>query len=152
MKNAPFLLSSALALLAVILSFWSFGSSQTNSSLQSAFLQKQTEFQELNNSVTLQNQEYQRQAEIINTGANLGQKVITPILVEMGFLAAKNDNKQFRTMLNEAKFGDAIPDAAKLKEMEKAIDEAKAKQGGVTAPATPAPKTPAAPAAPAPIN
>ncbi len=144
MKNAPFLLSSALALLAVFLSFVSFGASQKNNSLQSEFLKKQTEFQELSNAVTLQNQEYQRQAEIINTGANLGQKVISPILVEMGYVAAKKNNAKFREFLNEFKFEKAIPSKEDLEKMDKAIQENKARQGGA-APA-PAPKAPAAPA------
>jgi hypothetical protein len=146
MKNAPFLLSSALALLAVVLSFVSFGASQTNNSLQSEFLKKQTEFQELNNAVTLQNQEYQRQAEIINTGANLGQKVFSPILVEMGYIAAQKNNAKFRDLLNEFKFEKAIPDKDALDKMNKAIQEAKAKQGGAAAPAlTPKASAPAAP-------
>ena len=140
MKNAPFLLSSALALLAVVLSFWSFIASQTNNTLQSKFLADQIEFQELN-------QEYQRQAETINTGANLGQKVISPILVEMGYIAAKKNNQKFREMLNDYKFEKAIPDKDALEKMDKAIQEAKAKQGGA-APA-PAPKA-SAPVAPQP--
>jgi|GEM_PF-1198476 ASC-1-like (ASCH) protein len=149
MKNAPFLLSSALALLAVVLSFVSFGASQTNNSLQSDFLKKQTEFQDLNNKVTLQNQEYQRQAEIINTGANLGQKVISPILVEMGYVAAKKNNTKFRDMLKESDFEKAIPDKDALEKMDKLIQENKAKQGGAATPVAPAPKT-SAPVAPQP--
>ncbi|MCX6980110.1 MAG: hypothetical protein NTV08_05065 [Verrucomicrobia bacterium] len=149
MKNAPFLLSSALALLAVVLSFVSFGASQTNNSLQSDFLKKQTEFQDLNNKVTLQNQEYQRQAEIINTGANLGQKVISPILVEMGYVAAKKNNTKFRDMLKESDFEKAIPDKDALEKMDKLIQENKAKQGGAATPVSPAPKT-AAPVVPQP--
>ena len=149
MKNAPFLLSSALALLAVVLSFVSFGASQTNNSLQSDFLKKQTEFQDLNNKVTLQNQEYQRQAEIINPGANLGQKVISPILVEMGYVAAKKNNTKFRDMLKESDFEKAIPDKDALEKMDKLIQENKAKQGGAATPVAPAPKT-SAPVAPQP--
>ena len=157
MKNAPFLLSSALALLAVVLSFVSFGALQTNNSLQSDFLKKQTEFQvnkqtefqDLNNKVTLQNQEYQRQAEIINTGANLGQKVISPILVEMGYVAAKKNNTKFRDMLKESDFEKAIPDKDALEKMDKLIQENKAKQGGAATPVAPAPKT-SAPVAPQP--
>jgi hypothetical protein len=149
MKNAPFLLSSALALLAVVLSFVSFGASQTNNSLQSDFLKKQTEFQDLNNKVTLQNQEYQRQAEIINTGANLGQKVISPILVEMGYIAAKKNNSKFRDMLKDSDFEKAIPDKDALEKMDKLIQENKAKQGGAATPVAPAPKT-SAPVAPQP--
>ena len=157
MKNAPFLLSSALALLAVVLSFVSFGALQTNNSLQSDLLKKQTEFQvnkqtefqDLNNKVTLQNQEYQRQAEIINTGANLGQKVISPILVEMGYVAAKKNNTKFRDMLKESDFEKAIPDKDALEKMDKLIQENKAKQGGAATPVAPAPKT-SAPVAPQP--
>ena len=143
MKNAPFLLSSALALLAVVLSFWSFIASQTNNTLQSKFLADQIEFQQLKDNY----QEYQRQAETINTGANLGQKVISPILVEMGYIAAKKNNQKFREMLNDYKFEKAIPDKDALEKMDKAIQEAKAKQGGA-APA-PAPKA-SAPVAPQP--
>ena len=138
MKNAPFLLSSLLALLAVVLSFVSFGASQTNNGLQSEFLKKQTEFQDLQQLVTLQNQEYQRQGEIINTGANLGQKVMQPILVEMGYVAAKKKNKKFAEVLNEQKFEKAIPSDDDLKKMDKAIQDSKAKAGG-TAPASSAP-------------
>lgn len=148
MKNAPFLLSSALALLAAILSFVSFGASQKNNSLQSEFLKKQTEFQELSNTVTLQNQEYQRQAEVINTGANLGQKVISPIIIEMGYVAAKKKNEKFREILNDAKFEKAIPSKDELEKMDKAIQERKAAQGGAATPAAATPKAPAAPAVP----
>ena len=136
-------------MLAVVLSFWSFIASQTNNSLQSDFLKKQTEFQDLNNKVTLQNQEYQRQAEIINTGANLGQKVISPILVEMGYVAAKKNNTKFRDMLKESDFEKAIPDKDALEKMDKLIQENKAKQGGAATPVAPAPKT-SAPVAPQP--
>ncbi len=151
MKNAPFLLSSALALLAVVLSFVSFDASQTNNRLQSELLTKQTKFQGLNNEVNLLNQEYQRQAEIINTGANLGQKVISPILVEMGYVTTKNKNAKFREILNETEFQKAIPDDKTFEEMTKAIDAAKAKQGGAAAPA-PTTQKPAPTPAPAPAT
>ena len=147
MKNAPFLLSSSLGLLAVILSFWSFGASQTNNSLQSELLKKQTEFQSLNNTVTLQNQEYQRQAEIINSGNNLGEKVMAPILGRMGYVAAKNNNQKFRDMLNKLNFGDVIPTAEKLKEIDAEIKKNEALQKGAGAgSAAPAPGTPKTPA------
>ena len=141
MKNAPFLLSSALALLAVVLSFWSFIASQTNNTLQSKFLADQIEFQQLKDNY----QEYQRQAETINTGANLGQKVISPILVEMGYIAAKKNNQKFREMLNDYKFEKAIPDKDAIEKMDKAIQEAKAKQGGAAPAPAPKASTPVAP-------
>jgi hypothetical protein len=145
MKNAPFLLSSALALLAVVLSFVSFGASQTNNTLERKFLDDQIEFQELKDNFALQNQEYQRQAETINTGANLGQKLISPILVEMGYIAAKKNNQKFREMLNDYKFEKAIPDKDAIEKMDKAIQEAKAKQGGAAPAPAPKASTPVAP-------
>jgi len=144
MKNAPFLLSSTLALIAVILSFWSFGGSQTNNTLQSKFLADQIEFQELKDNFTLQNQESQRQAEIINTGNNLGEKMMGPILGRMGYVAAKNNNQKFRDMLNDLNFGEVIPSAEKLKEIDAEIKKNEALQKGAgAAPTSPTPKTPA---------
>jgi len=130
MKNAPFLLSSALALLAVVLSFVSFGASQTNNSLQSDFLKKQTEFQDLNNAVQLQSQEYQRQGEFINNGNNQAKNIMQPLLVEMGYRAAKNKNEKLKTALRDTKFQDVIFDADKVKEMDKALEQNKVKQSG----------------------
>ena len=143
MKNAPFLLSSVLALVAVILSVVSFTSAQSNNSMQTAFIEKQNVFQELQQDVTLKNQEYQRQAEVINTGANLAQKVVQPILVEMGYLAAKHKNEKLLGALKDQKFQDAIPNDEKLKEMDKLIEQSKVKPGAT------APAPAAAPAAPA---
>ena len=73
--------------------------------------------------------------------------MISPILVEMGYIAAKKNNQKFREMLNDYKFEKAIPDKDAIEKMDKAIQEAKAKQGGA-APA-PAPKA-SAPVAPQP--
>ena len=150
MKIVPFLLSSVLALVAVILSVVSFTSAQTNNSMQTEFLRKQTKLQDLTQKVTLQNQDYQRQAETINTGANLAQKIMQPILVEMGYLTAKNKNEKLKAALTDQKFEKVIPNDEDLKKMEEQIKQNKAKQG-VTSPApgsAPAAPSPAAPAAP----
>ena len=147
MKNAPFLLSSLLALTAVILSLVSFGSGQSNNSLQSDLLRKQTEFQDLQSEVTMKNQDSQRQGEIINSWNNLAKNIAQPILVEMGFRAAKNKNDKLKNAMRDLKWGDAIPTEEKLKEMEKEIEKNnKAKQGGAAPAPAPAPSTSAVPA------
>ena len=112
-----------------------------SNALQMELIKKQTEIQDLTQAVTLQNQEYQRQGEIINTGANIGQKVIQPILVEMGYVAAKKKNKKFEEMLIEEKFERAIPSKAELDKIDTLIEQNQAKQGAArpapgSAPAT----------------
>ncbi len=150
MKTAPFLLSSLLALVAVILSIVSFGAAQTNNSLQAELLKKQSEIQDLTQVVTLQNQEYQRQAEIINTGAQVAQKLGPQILRDMGYFVAKNKNEKLRDAMKKQKLEGFIPNAEQLKEMDRQLDELRTKQGSTSpAPAPkPAPK-PADPEAPA---
>ena len=141
MKNAPFLLSTLLALLAVILSVVSFGAAQTNNGLQAELLKKQSEIQDLTQVVTLQNQDYQRMTQTIETGAQVAQKLGPPILRDMGYFAAKK-NEKLKEILIKYNFKDFIPNAEQLKEMDKQIDKIKAQQGG----ASPAPAPAAAPA------
>jgi len=143
MKNAPFLISSGLGLVAVILSIVSLSAAQTNNGLQSELLKKQSELQDLTQVVTLQNQDYQRMSQTIETGAQVAQKLGPPILRDMGYFAAKK-NKDLLAVMKKYKFDDFIPTAEQLKEMDKQIDKIKAQQGAGAAPA-PA----SAPAAPA---
>lgn len=149
MKNAPFLLSSLLALVAVILSVVSFGAAQTNNSLQAELLKKQSEIQDLTQVVTLQNQEYQRQEQVIQTGAQVAQKLGPQILRDMGYFVAQNKNEKLKAAMMKQNLGEFIPNPEQLKEMNRQLDEMRAKQGA-TSPA-PAPKPAAAPdSAPAP--
>jgi hypothetical protein len=149
MKNAPFLLSSLLALVAVILSIVSFGAAQTNNTLQAELLKKQSEIQDLTQVVTLQNQEYQRQEQIIQTGAQVAQKLGPQILRDMGYFVAKNKNEKLKAAMMKQSLGDFIPNADQLKEMDRQLDELRAKQG--SSGSAPAPKPASAPApAPAP--
>lgn len=129
MKNAPFLISSALALLAVTGSAVSFSSSQTSNELQAIFHKKQTEFQALQQAVTLQNQEAQRQNEGINYWNNMSEKIAKPILGEMAYVTAKNKNEKLKALLKEQKFDDLIPNAEMLKVIDKKIEDSKAKSG-----------------------
>lgn len=144
MKTAPFLLSTVLALVAVILSFVSYGAAQTNNSLQAELLKKQSEIQDLTQVVTLQNQEYQRMSQTIETGAQVAQKLGPPILRDMGYFAAKK-NKDLLGIMKKYKFEEFVPNAEQLKEMDKQIDKIKAQQG--TSGSAPAPAPAPAPAA-----
>ena len=147
MKNAPFLLSSLLALVAVILSVVSFSTAQTNNALQDDMRRKQSEIQDLTQTVTLQNQDLQRMNEIINTGATVAQKAGPPILRDMGYFAAKGDKEMIRIM-KKYKREDFFMKPEDVKAMDKQIAEIQAKEGGTKpAPAlapsgTPAPRTP----------
>ena len=150
MKNAPFLLSSVLALVAVILSVVNFSAAQTNNALQAELLKKQSEIQDLTQSVTLQNQDYQRMSQTIETGAQVAQKLGPPILRDMGYFAAKG-NEKMKDILKRYKFETFILTPDQVKEIDKQIGEAKAKQGATSPAPAPAPTSPApaAPAAPA---
>jgi hypothetical protein len=147
--NAPFFISTGLSVLCVLLSFLSFGKSQTNNGLQADLLKKQTEIQDLTQYVALQNQDFNRQTEIINTGASVAQKLGPPILRDMGYFAAKNKNEKIRALLVKQKLESFIPNPDQLKEMDKQLDEVRAKQGQPAKDSAPAPKPPATPAAPA---
>ena len=146
MKNAPFLLSSVLALLAVIFSFVSFGVSQTNNGLQAELLKKQSVIQDLSQTVTLQNQDYQRQTEIINAGTQVAQKVGPQILRDMGYFVAQNQNEKLKAAMLKQKLEDFIPNAEQLKQMNKQLDELRKKSGEPNTGANPAPSAPAVPA------
>lgn len=137
--NTPFLLSTGLSLICVLLSFLSFGKAQTNNGLQADLLKKQTEIQDLTQVVTLQNQDFQRQTEIINTGASVAQKLGPPILRDMGYFAAKNKNEKMKALLAKQKLENFIPNDEQLKQMDKQLDEIRAKQGQPTKEAAPAP-------------
>jgi hypothetical protein len=145
MKFAPFLTSSALAAIAVILSLFAFIGGQTNNSMQSELLKKQTSIQELNNSVTLLNQEFNRQTEIINTGGQVAQKLGPPILRDMGYLAAKNKNEKLKTLLVRQKLEAFLPTDEQLKAIDKQIEENRGKGAGGSGPASGPKLTPPTP-------
>ncbi len=141
MKTVPFLLSSLLSLVAVILSIISFSTAQTNNGLQDEIRRKQSEIQDLTQTVTLQNQDFQRMNEIINTGATVAQKAGPPILRDLGYFAAKGD-KEILGILKKYKHEDFVMKPEDVKEVDKQIAKIQAEQGGAKpapAPATNAP-------------
>jgi hypothetical protein len=151
MKNPPFLLSTLIALVAVILSFVSFGTLQKNGTLQAELIKKQDEISSLNVDFNTKNTLANQNQQTIQTT----QKVVelaNPILQQAGYLAAKNKNEKLKTVLVRHKLDKVIPSDEDLKKIDKQIEEAKAKQGapGAAAPATKEPSalratTPAAP-------
>ena len=120
MKTVPFLVSSALAFLCVILSFISFSGGQTSNALQSVLLTKQTEIQELSQKFQIQQADYQRQTQTINTTKAVVEKAL-PVLQNAGYVAAKNKNEKLKNLLIQQKWKDFIPTDEKLKEIEDAI-------------------------------
>lgn len=149
MKNAPFLLSSLLALVAVILSVVSFTAAQTNNALQDEIRRKQSEIQDLTQTTTLQGQDLQRMNEIINTGATVAQKAGPPILRDMGYFAAKND-KEILGIMNKYKHQDFIMKPEDVKAVDKQIADMQAKEGGTKPAPAPAPAPSGTPALRAP--
>jgi hypothetical protein len=112
-------------------------------------LKKQTAIQQLTQDVALQNQYFNQQTEIINTGASVAQKYGPPILRDMGYYAAKNKNEKLKALLVKQKLENFIPNDEQLKQM----DESRAKQGQAgkePAPATKPPASSAPAASPAP--
>ena len=124
MKTVPFLVSSALAFLCVILSFVSFFGGQTSNTMQSDLLKKQTEIQELSQKFQIQQADYQRQTQSINTAKTVVERA-QPVLQVAGYLAAKNKNDKLKTLLVQQKLKDFIPNDEQLKQ----IEEAQKKQG-----------------------
>ncbi|MEQ1850854.1 MAG: hypothetical protein ABMA01_04590 [Chthoniobacteraceae bacterium] len=137
MKTVPSLVSSALALLCVVLSFVSFAGGQKSNSLQADLLKKQTEIQELSQKFAVQNAEYQRQTQSINTGATVVQRA-APVLQNAGYLAAKNKNDKLKMLLVKQKLESFIPTDEQLKQIEKQLEELRQKQGQPAAGVAPA--------------
>ncbi len=126
MKTVSFFAASVLALLCVILSFISFRSAIGNNALQTELLMKQTEIQEVTQALALQNEEFNRQSQTIETGATVAQKLGPPILRDMGYLAMKNKNDKFKKLLLQQRLEAFIPTDEQVKQ----IDEMRAKQAG----------------------
>ena len=137
MKTVPFLVSSALAFICVILSFIGFTGGQTSNTMQSDLLKKQTEIQELSQKFTAQQAEFNAQTQSINTAKTVVERAL-PVLQNAGYLAAKNKNQKLKELLIQQKWKDFIPTDEKLKEIEEAIKKQSAAAGGAAAPANPA--------------
>ena len=124
MKNAPFLLSTVLSLVAVVLSIVSFRALQNNGTEQAGLLKMQDEIQVLNVKVNSQNTEANQNAQQFQNAQAIVERANT-VLQRAGYLAAKNKNEKLTTLLTRHKFEKAIPTPEDLKK----IEDANAKQG-----------------------
>jgi len=138
MKSVPFLTSTVLAFLCLVLSLVSFFGGEGNNSRQQELLQKQTAIQEWSEKVQPLSQEFTRQNDIINTGNQLNRQLFGPILTQMGYLAAKNKNEKLKMVLVRQKLDKTfVPSEEDLKK----IEESKKGAGGTPPPST-TPSTP----------
>ena len=138
MKLVPFLISTVVAAVALVLAIIHYSSGSANLTLQAKLQDKQQKIQELREAVETKQREFQSQQQIIEAGAAVAQKYGPPILRDMGILAAKNKNEKLKDLLVRQKLEAYIPTPEQLKKLE---DDAKrAQQGGnAPAPTTPNP-------------
>jgi hypothetical protein len=143
MKNAPFLTSSVLALVAVILSFVSFGASQKNGTMQAELIKMQDDIQMRSQKFQVQNAEAQRMAQTIQTTQAVVERA-NPILQQAGYSAAKNKNEKLKALLARHKLDKFIPSDEDVKKIDKQLQDAEKAQQGQAGQAPAARTTPPA--------
>ena len=145
MKLVPFLISTVVAAVALVLAIVSYSNGNTNLELQRTLQTKQQRIQELREYVEGKQREAQVQQQIIEAGASVAQKYGPPILRDMGILAAKNKNEAIKKLLVRQKLEAYIPTDEQLKQLEEQAKKQQNQPGGTTpapTPSTPAPATP----------
>lgn len=135
MKIVPFIIATAVSLIALILGVVHFRSGEANLIVQSDLQKKQQEIQELRDAIDLKNGEFQRQRQIVEQGAQVAQKYGPPILRDIGLLAAKNSNEKLKNLLVRNKLESFIPNAEQLKQIEEQVRKQQQQGGGAPAPA-----------------
>jgi septum formation inhibitor MinC len=116
-----------------------FLSGRGNNTKQAELLRMQNNFQDLSQQVNLLDQDFKRQQEIINTGAQVAQKIGPPILREMGYLAAKNKNEKLKNLLVRQKLEPFTFNEEQLKKEEEARRKPEAVEEPKKKPERPAP-------------
>jgi hypothetical protein len=141
MKLVPFLISTIVAAVALILAVLHYTSGSSNLTLQKELQEKQQKIQELREVVDAKQREFQGQQQIIEAGASVAQKYGPPILRDMGILAAKNKNDKLKDLLVRQKLEAYIPNEEQLKQIEEQAKRAQNQPGAAPAPgaATPNP-------------
>lgn len=140
MKLVPFLISTVVAAVALVLAIWHYTSAASNLTLQDQLQQKQQSIQEVRDALEVKQREFQSQQQIIEAGASVAQKYGPPILRDMGVLAARNKNEKLKNLLVRQKLEAYIPNDEQLKQIEEQIKRQQQQQGqGQPAPSAPAP-------------
>jgi hypothetical protein len=134
MKLVPFLISTVVAAIALVLAIIHYTSGSGNLALQKKLQDKQQNIQELREVVDAKQREFQAQQQIIEAGASVAQKYGPPILRDMGILAARNKNEKLKDLLVRQKLEAYIPTPEQLKQIEEQAKRAQT-QGGNAAPA-----------------
>lgn len=138
MKLVPFIIATAVSLIALILGVVHRTQSQSNLLIQSELQKKQQDIQELRDAIDLLNRDFQMQRQIVETGAQVSQKYGPPILRDIGFLAVKNSNEKLRNLLVRNKLESVIPTADQVREIEEQARRQKQANGAdSSAPANP---------------
>jgi hypothetical protein len=140
MKNIPFFTSTAMAIICLIASLSYYTGGRSNQQISGEILKQQQEIQKLSQDIAIQKQEGDRQQQIIQTGANIAQKLGREILTNIGYFAAKNKNDKLEKILIRQKLDGFILKPEQVKQIDEQAEKLKAQQGGAAAPATtPAP-------------
>ena len=143
MKNIPFFASTVMAIICLALSVLYFNGGRSNQQISGDILKQQQEIQSLSQAIAIQKQEGDRQQQIIQTGANIAQKLGREILTNIGYFAAKNKNDKLEKILIRQKLDGFILKPEQVKQIDEQAEKLKAQQGGGASAPAPA----AAPAA-----
>ena len=144
MKNIPFFVSTLMAVVCLGFSAMYYSNGRSNQQISGDILKQQQEIQEHSQKVAIQQQEGNRQKQIIDTGANIAQKLGREILTNIGYFAAKNKNDKLKNILVRQKLDGFILKPEQVKQIDEQAEKLKAQKGETSVPAPP----PAAPAVP----
>jgi hypothetical protein len=164
MKVIPFLISTVVCALCFVLSVLFYFKAGSNRDTKTELIKQQAANQELQQKVKdldeigahqqkiynisagiaqLRQNDLQSMQRIVETGNSVDQKLLPQVVSNIGYLAAKNDNKGLKKILTDRKWERFILSAEDLKKVEDQIKN----QGTTT---TPAPAPAPAPVAPRP--
>lgn len=138
MRIIPFIIATAISVVALILGVVHYTNGGANLKQQEQLQTKQQRVQDLNDAIDLQNKEFQRQRQVIEQGAAVDQKYGPPILRDIGILAVRNNNEKLKNLLISNKLQSFIPTPEQMKQIEEQIKKAQSAQptnGAVPAPA-----------------
>ncbi len=135
MKNIPFFVSTIMAVVCLAFSGLYLYKGRSNQQISGDILKQQQEIKSLDDAISIQQQDINRQQQIIQTGANIAQKLGREILTNIGYFAAKNKNEKLEKILIRQKLDGFILKPEQVKQIDEQAEKLKAQQGGASAPA-----------------
>ena len=109
---------------------------RSNQEISGKILQQQQEIQKISQDISIQQQEGNRQQQVIQTGANIAQKLGREILTNIGYFAAKKNNDKLKTILIRQKLEGFILKPEQLKQIDEQAEKARSQQGGAAQPSS----------------